>query len=101
MGLIETVVGLQFRNNGSDMDKMCYEVDQSSLRKLELATGDTTNIISCDDRKLTIDYICMLFSQLLTHDCMKTGQSNRLPGLICKHCKASDESGVFFYKKVS
>ena len=102
MGVIETGVGLRLRTCGSDMDRFCYEVDQSSLRQIELATKDDTNIINPNDKSLTTDYIFMLFSQLSTSNRpAKKGNLNRMPGLICKHCNACDESGAFFRKKVS
>ena len=102
MGVIETGLGLRFGTCGSDMDRFCYEVDQSSVSQIELATKDDTNIVNPNDRSLTTDYIFMLFSQLSTSNRpAKIGNSNRIPGFICKHCNACDESGAFFRKKVT
>ena len=98
MGLIETNGGLRFKHHHKTG---CFEVDQTSLRQLELATRDTTNIIDLDDKRHTTDYIFMLFSQTLPYNAAKMGPVNRQPGLVCKHCQGSDETGKFFRKKLS
>ena len=102
MGLIETAVGLRFGKHSCDTDDgICHEINQSSLRQLdELAAKDTASIVHPNDRKLTTDYIFMLYSQMLPCNRAKAS-SSRLPGFVCKHCGACNESGAFFRKTVS
>ena len=97
-GLIETVAGLRFKYNCTNQKT---EIDEASLRQLELATKEATSVIDPQDKDLTTDYTFMLFAQIVPYDSAKMGPMNRLPALVCKHCKGCDETGRFFRKKVS
>lgn len=102
MGLVETMIGLKFKVHcTSTTDDLCHEVDQASLKQLELTSKDTTNIVTSEDRKFTTDYIFMLFSQMSPYNPAKQERGNEHPGLTCKHCQGCYENISFFRKKVS
>jgi len=103
MGLIETAVGLKFKNCSSnpEANQFCSKVDEASLRELELVTKNTSNIVKPDDRSLITDYMYMLFSQMIPCHPAQKPTENALPGLVCKHCEGCNGSGVFFRTKVS
>jgi len=107
MGLTETVVGLKLKNNSTnymdddDQSSSNTEVDQSSLRELELAAKDTSNIVKPEDRCFITDYTFMLFSQMFPCYPAKRTTESSLPGLVCKHCEGCNGNGAFFRTKVS
>jgi len=63
--------------------------------------NDTTNIVTAEDKKLITDYMYMLFSQMSLCDSDTVSRKDKCPGLVCKHCLGHNESGIYFWKKVS
>ena len=105
MGLVETVVGLRLKNYSSnyiddESSTSSSEADESSMKELELAAKDKSNIVKPEDRCFVTDYTFMLFSQMFPCHPAKSTE-NSLPGLVCKHCEACNGSGAFFRTKVS
>ena len=105
LGLVETGKGLRLKNyscnyieDESSMDSSS-EVDESSIKELELAAKDTSNIVRPEDRCYATDYTFMLFSQMFA--CHSISTESSLPGLVCKHCEACNGSGAFFRTKIS
>lgn len=102
MGITDTVIGLKFKNqltNNKADDELNSEVDQSSLREIELALKDSTNIVKPEDKALITDYIFMLFSQMIPCRPVNFDPEKKLPGLVCKHCTGCN--GAFFRKTIS